>query len=192
MTASAASRTVGGMSSHWTCCTPRQHPLERSNLFTDAEWKELYDKAETLFNTDDTVFDDSVRHRLVKKVVTEAVEKGRIVKSMPLACKRPSKEPPYIEWTCTATILGNLADQGLPENSKFDMKPQWQCDMLHINLHNKKVDGAIAVDLVKNQEWLIMAKKYVICAGAVLTAGIMAKSLSQSDIPTEKRYPALI
>ncbi|KAI1097946.1 hypothetical protein F4804DRAFT_338689 [Jackrogersella minutella] len=195
LAASAATRTVGGMSSHWTCCTPRQHPLERSTLFTDDEWDELYKKAEALFDTNPTVFDDSVRHRLVKQVVANAVEKtkgqNRTVKSMPLACKRPSENSPYIEWSCTATILGDLADPSLMKENKFDMKPQWQCDMLHINLHTKKVEGAILIDLVKNEEWLVTAKKYVVCAGAVLTAGIMAKSLFKSDIPMERRYPAL-
>ncbi|XDG05114.1 hypothetical protein ABKA04_004729 [Annulohypoxylon sp. FPYF3050] len=190
LAASAASRTVGGMSSHWTCCTPRQHLLERSTLFTDDEWQKLYSDAETLFDTNENVFNDSVRQRLVKKAVAGAVEKGRLVKSMPLACKRPFPDSPYIEWSCTATILGDLADPDI-KNNNFDMKPQWQCDMLHITLHNKQVDGAIVVDLMKNEEWLVTAQKYVVCAGAVLTAGIMAKSMYESDIPMDKRYPAL-
>ncbi|KAI0895300.1 hypothetical protein F4806DRAFT_503238 [Annulohypoxylon nitens] len=194
LAASAATRTVGGMSSHWTCCTPRQHLLERSTLFEENEWKKLYSEAETLFDTNDKVFDDSIHHRLVKNVVGTAIkdDKDRTVKSMPLACKRPSPSTTYIEWSCTATILGDLAGPD-KKDPNFDMKPQWKCDTLHITAPGGKgkVDGAIVVDLVKNEEWLVTAKKYVICAGAVLTAGIMAKSLLESDMPMENSYPAL-
>ncbi|KAI1389699.1 uncharacterized protein F4822DRAFT_209681 [Hypoxylon trugodes] len=192
LTASAATRTVGGMSAHWTCCTPRQHLLERSDLFTDEEWNTLYDGTEALFNTNSTTFDDSVRHRLVKKVVEDAIKDdnkqvGRDVRNMPLACNRPSAESTYIEWSCTATILGELAES---ENTKFTMKPQWQCDYLHIN-ETGHVDGAIVVDLIKNEPWLVSADKFVVCAGTVLTAGIMAKSLYKSNMSIEKQYPAL-
>ncbi|KAI1774533.1 hypothetical protein F4818DRAFT_442033 [Hypoxylon cercidicola] len=194
LAASAATRTVGGMSSHWTCCTPRQHPLERSDLFDDKEWEELYKATEALFDTDQTVFDDSVRHRLVKKVVTDEIHntgQKRTVESMPLACKQPYEQSPYIEWSCTATILGDLADPSLQSNENFEMKSQWQCDMLHIDLSTGTVDGAIVIDLIQDQEWLITADKYVVCAGTVLTAGIMAQSLFKSDIPMETHYPAL-
>ncbi|KAI0378908.1 pyranose oxidase [Hypomontagnella monticulosa] len=198
--ASAATRTVGGMSSHWTCCTPRQHPLERSKLFEEGEWERLYKEAEGLFETNGAVFDDSVRHRLVKRSVTGAIaaenlkmggpKEKRTVKSMPLACKRPHERSPYIEWSCTATILGDLADPDSKKNDLFDMKSEWQCDMLHINL-DENVDGAIVKDLVKNEEWLVTAKNYVVCAGAILTAGIMAQSLFKSGILIETHYPAL-
>ncbi|KAF5612476.1 pyranose 2-oxidase [Fusarium subglutinans] len=71
--AAAATRVVGGMGSHWTCCTPRQRKgIERSDLFGDSEWNTLYSRAEKLFKKTDDAFDDSVRQRLVKRVLTEA------------------------------------------------------------------------------------------------------------------------
>src|SRR5947209_493539 len=46
----AASYGVGGMATHWTCATPRQHPtIERSLLVSADEWNQLYAEAERLF-----------------------------------------------------------------------------------------------------------------------------------------------
>ena len=193
------------MSSHWTCCTPRQHPLERSTLFSEKEWNELYADAEALFNTNHTIFDNSVRHRLVKKVLERAVEQDhadvqeqterqekRNVVSMPLACKKPYENSQYIEWSCTATILGDLADPSRKEDDGFCVKPQSQCDWLMIDHANGTVQGAVVTDLVKNEKYLITAKQYVVCAGAVLTAGIMAKSLHKSNLEVEEYCPALV
>lgn len=102
LAASSATRTVGSMASHWTCCTPRQYPeafkdgpdkgrRERSDLFTNDEWEVFYKEGEDLFITNDINFDNSVRHCLVKKLLCDALNPGGVVnreiKSMPLACK---------------------------------------------------------------------------------------------------------
>ncbi|KAI2469977.1 hypothetical protein F4781DRAFT_392449 [Annulohypoxylon bovei var. microspora] len=191
LTSSAATRTVGGMSSHWTCCTPRQHPLERSDLFTDERWDELYTKVEQLFDTNSTTFDNSVRHRLVGKVLEEAFQTEREVRSMPLACKRPSDNSSYIRWSSTASILGEYADLSTNTAGRFDMLSQNQCDVLSINRDSYKVEAAIIRDLVSNKDYVVDADRYVICGGSVLTAGIMAKSLFQSNISIDTSFPAL-
>jgi pyranose oxidase len=117
----SASRVVGGMGSHWTCCTPRQHKLERSELFTDDEWDELYSTAEKLFRTNSTSFDDSIRQQLVKHVLGNAYDTRGIV-SMPLACDRSAGNNDYVEWTCTATILDDLAKPSY-SGDKFEIGP---------------------------------------------------------------------
>ncbi|KAI1374094.1 pyranose oxidase [Hypoxylon crocopeplum] len=188
LTASAATRTVGGMSSHWTCCTPRQHPKEHSDLFTDREWDGLYAKAEDLFDTNSTTFDGSVRHRLVRKVLAEAFGDEREVRSMPLACKKPSDKSSYIQWSSTASILGKYAQSS---SKPFRVMSQTQCDVLKINRSTFEVETAIIRDLVNNVDSVIDAKRYVICGGAVLTAGIMARSLWKSDLNIEGSCPAL-
>ena len=64
------------MSTHWTCCTPRQHSLERSDLFSDTEWNGLYTACEELFDTNKAQkgFDDSVRQRLVKETLIQGFQ----------------------------------------------------------------------------------------------------------------------
>ena len=174
--AAAATRAVGGMGSHWTCCTPREFPgIERSDLFSDAEWDELYDDAERLFHTNNTAFDDSIRHQLVKHVLNDATEHKRKFVSMPLACQRNQPNKDYVEWTATATILGDLASPNY-NGSLFKLKTQHRCTKLEIDSTKRQVCGALLKNLLTGEAVLVRAKKYVICAGAVLTPGILFNS----------------
>ncbi|KAF5663839.1 pyranose 2-oxidase [Fusarium circinatum] len=188
--AAAATRVVGGMGSHWTCCTPRQHKgIERSDLFSDGEWDTLYGRAEKLFTKTDDAFDDSVRQKLVKRVLSEAYP-GREMKSMPLACKRKHNNKEYVEWSCTATILGELSKPEYfykGEERLFDMRPNTQCDKLELDVDGQ-IAWALINDLETNQQYYIHAKKYVVCAGAVLTPGILHKSGLKSKLPALGHY----
>ncbi|KAG7406640.1 Pyranose 2-oxidase [Fusarium oxysporum f. sp. rapae] len=188
--AAAATRVVGGMGSHWTCCTPRQHKgIERSDLFSDGEWNTLYGRAEKLFTKTDDAFDDSVRQKLVKRVLTEAYP-DREMKSMPLACKRKHGNKEYVEWSCTATILGELSKPEYfykGEERLFDMRPNTQCDKLQLDPDGQIV-CALINDLEANQKYYIHAKKYVVCAGAVLTPGILYKSGLKPRLPALGHY----
>lgn len=206
LAASAATRTVGGMGAHWTCCTPRQYPKEfaggddkghreRSDLFTDETWTSLYQDAEKLFNTNVTTFNNSVRHRLVKWILTKsfAAEKAdRSVESMPLACKL-GKSNKHIDWSCTASILGdelsnpdNADNTANPVRKKFTVLPQTQLDTLLIEEDGADeggaVRGAVIVNLETGEEHLVEAERYVVCGGTVLTAGIVAQSLFKSEL----------
>ncbi|KAF5564278.1 pyranose 2-oxidase [Fusarium napiforme] len=169
--AAAATRVVGGMGSHWTCCTPRQRKgIERSELFGDGEWNTLYSRAEKLFKKTDDAFDDSVRQRLVKRVLTEAYPDSEM-KSMPLSCKRKQGNKEYVEWSCTATVLGGLpATEYFYKDGErlFDIRPNTQCDRLEVDAQGQ-IHWAVIRDLENNKEYRITAGKYVVCAGAVLT-----------------------
>ncbi|KAH7123367.1 hypothetical protein B0J13DRAFT_589222 [Dactylonectria estremocensis] len=174
LSAAAATRVVGGMGSHWTCCIPREHEnIERSNLFNDEEWDNLYTRAEKLMNRNDTAFDDSIRQQLVKKTLENAYE-GREMRSMPLACERSQRNQNYVEWSCAATILGELSE---PENKNplFKIKPNTQCLGLALG-PDKKIEMAVVKNILTDEKYYIKAKKYVICAGAVLTPGILFNS----------------
>ncbi|KAI0543332.1 hypothetical protein F4679DRAFT_577706 [Xylaria curta] len=201
--ASAVTRVVGGMSTHWTGCTPRQHPLERSKLFDDDEWESLYSKCEALFDTNKVNFESSVRHRLVKHVLNNKFQKdfergyknsrqtkARTVETMPFAAKQLPGNESCIEWSCTATILGDLANPK-PGDNRFMLMSQTQCDVLQINPETGKVEGAIIVDLLHNKKYVVRANRYVICGGAVLTAGIVAKSVLKSGRKLDEFCPAL-
>jgi len=70
--ASAVAYGVGGMATHWTCSTPRQHPLvERSEILTPEEWDQLYYRAERLLNVHEDVFEKSIRNTIIRDVLRE-------------------------------------------------------------------------------------------------------------------------
>lgn len=173
--AAAATRVVGGMGSHWTCCTPRQHKIERSTLFSDTEWSKLYPEVERLFGTNSTSFKDSIRQQLVKHVLQDAYsDSEREIRSMPLACKRSEGNKDYVEWSCTATILGALSEPGYSGN--LEVRPNTQCVRLQLDDQTGQVAWVVLKDLLSGEDYYLMANKYVICAGAVLTPGILVNS----------------
>ncbi|KAF6821432.1 hypothetical protein CPLU01_12515 [Colletotrichum plurivorum] len=196
--AAVATRVVGGMGSHWTCNTPRQNTdLERSDLFSDEEWDDLYTRAEKLFWTDNTLFDDSIHQQLVKTVLTNTYkDSGREVLSMPLCGKRTAKNRCFVEWACTATILGDLAEPG-NQSSLFQLRANTQCIKLELN-HSGQVELALVKDLLGDEEYYIQANKFIICAGAILTPGsvhteqtvgfcqVVLKNSHVRDVETDK------
>ncbi|KAF4845426.1 Pyranose 2-oxidase [Colletotrichum siamense] len=188
--AAVATRVVGGMGSHWTCNTPRQNKdLERSDLFSDNEWDALYTRAEKLLWTDNTLFDDSIHQQLVKTVLAKAYdqeESGRQVLSMPLCGKRTAKNKNYVEWACTATILGDLAEPGC-QNLQFELRANTQCIKLEVNASGQ-VELALVKDLLGEEEYYIQANKFIMCAGAILTPGILWNSGLQETVPALGHY----
>ena len=185
--AAVAVREVGGMGAYWTCSTPEQHPeIERSDVFSNEEWKDLYAEAKALFRTTDTAFDHSIRQKLVKDTLHKA-NKGREFVCMPLACQRSPHNSDYVEWTATATLLGDLADPKY-NGGNFELRAQHCCTRLHIDAVSRHVVGAELKNLLTNEVVLVKAKKNVICAGAVLTAGI----LFNSQIRPCTGYPAFV
>ena len=184
------------MGSHWTCCTPRQHPkLERSTLFNDEEWDKLYDEAESRIKTNSTLFDDSIRHQLVKRTL-QADDYGngpREFKSMPLAVQQLPNQT-YLEWSCSATVFGDITPTAERKGSpNFELRSQCRCTKLLLNRVNGVVSGAIqgasCKDLKTNKDFVVRAKKYIICAGAVHTAGILFNS---GWTPATNELPALV
>lgn len=192
--AAAATRVVGGMGSHWTNCTPRQHKdLERSDLFNDQEWDKLYAEAEERIKTNSTLFDDSIRQQLVLETL-RAGEYGhgdRKFIPMPLAAEKLPDQT-YTEWSCSATVFGDITRTvDRPGNSLFTLLSQTRCTQL-VTSHIPgpgygDVEGALCKDLKTNREFLVKAKKYIVCAGAILTPGILFNSGWNSDF----QLPAL-
>lgn len=177
------------MGAHWTCCTPEQHPqLERSDLFTDEEWKKLYAEAKTLVKTNNTSFDNSIRQQLVLKVLQGAYKgEGRNFQPLPLACKRrKTGNTDYVEWSSSATIFGDIISA---ENDLFTLLSSHQCEKLVVDEATGKIKGALVKDLLAGEQVLVQAKRYVICAGATLTPGILFNSGFTAE---EYSLPALV
>ena len=166
-----------------TACTLRQHPtLERSDLFTDDEWNTLYTEAEKRIKTRHDLVDDSIRQQLILQTLrSHDYDQGeREFTSMPLAAEKLAKKT-YTEWSGPATVLGDITSTAdRPGNPLFSLKSQFRCTKL-ITSHVPGPDygvivGALCKDLMTDESFLVKAKKYVVCAGAVPTPGILFNS----------------
>lgn len=83
----AATYAVGGMSTHWTACTPRVYQQYRSPLIDSDTWDSLYEEAE-LLNTNQNMFDDTkidsfgggapggIRHFIRNNLVRDTLRRG--------------------------------------------------------------------------------------------------------------------
>ena len=106
------------MAVHWTCSIPRENPyIERSSLLSDAEWDALYTKAEGYFCLHRNVFDDSIRHHVVKNTVMEQFP-DRNVGNLPLAVQANKDVPSLVKWSGTDVILGEKLQDYLRTGDK--------------------------------------------------------------------------
>ena len=128
----AATYAVGGMATHWTGATPREHPtVERSSLITDEEWRELYLESEKLLKTNQSLFEDSIRNTIVREKLHETfdkelsesqVSKEYYPQNLPLAGERKNVE--FVTWTGGDTILGENLIKAIKsgDTSKITLK----------------------------------------------------------------------
>ena len=116
------------MATHWTACTPREHPtIERFSLCPnkeddDFEWNRLYTKAEEFVHTKNDVFDGSKRHNKVLKELKKAfpIDKTEYQpQSLPLGVTAPSTDNKYVTWTGCDTILGPALERLKEPNKIF-------------------------------------------------------------------------
>ncbi|KAJ6070611.1 hypothetical protein N7467_011930 [Penicillium canescens] len=152
--ANAVSRNVGGMSTHWTCATPRQHKeIERSPIFDDNTWEKLYKRAEQLIGTDTEgkVLEKSIRQRLVLDILRKKFEKeNRDVRPLPLAAKKVEGKN-LITWSSTSTVLGDLLDYNPRRSPLLELRDEHICERLETEIVDgvPKVTSAIVKALAK-------------------------------------------
>ena len=111
------------MAVHWTCAIPQACiDIERSSLLADREWEELYKVAEDYLCCHTDVFDDSIRHTVVKKAIGSCFP-DRGVRSLPLAVTANKYNKALVTWSGTDVILGdNLIDMiDNPEKEQFQL-----------------------------------------------------------------------
>lgn len=124
----AATYAVGGMATHWTAATPREHPtIERSKLLTDKEWGTLYKESEALLKTNHDIFNSSIRNTLVKDALLKAypnLSKPYQPQNLPLAVEKNQHAKEFVTWTGSDTILGKalIDDLKCGKESKFQLK----------------------------------------------------------------------
>jgi len=188
--AAAATFGIGGMATHWTCATPRQHPqLERWAGIPGSSWDELYTEAEEWFNVHPRKgvpltshpFVHSIRHQIVQGVLRNAFPELTAPdwpQPLPLACQRRADNPEFVTWSGADTVLGPLITDPDPKRFEtFRILEQHRCNYLLKNNSSTSIEGVVVDDLVHWKSRLIQAKKaYVICAGAVLTPQILFNS----------------
>ena len=129
------------MATHWTACTPREHPSERSTLLTNEQWDALYQEAELLLKTNQDMFDDTkldgstgpgglthyIRNTLVKNTLQATYpllqEDDTKPQYLPLAGVRREGVPEFITWSGADTVLGDDMLQTLKDGgTTFELK----------------------------------------------------------------------
>ena len=185
LSAAQGTYAVGGMFTHWTAATPRQHPeLERSSLIPADEWDVLYTVAEGYFNTRTDQFDFD-RNRLVKQALTEhyaglphdypyPVPRDYPVQNLPVAAQRRSAGEeglrPFVHWTGVDTVLGPLlTDPDLA--SRFTILPQHLVTRL---VHRgDRVVHAVVQDFGTLSTKTIAADEFVVASGAIFSPQLL-------------------
>jgi len=170
-----AAYNVGGMAIHWTCAIPRQHEtLERPQFIASGEWNNLYTEAEGRLNCHTNICEHSLRHKALKRVLTE---RGCPVQDTPLAAERDARNPEFVRYTGTDTVLGPLADDGA--NEAFTLLREHRVSELRSA--SGRVRSAVLRDLRTKEEKVIEADAFVVAAGWVHTAQILWNSGIQRD-----------
>ena len=84
----------------------------------------------------------------MKHVLQDAYQGAqREIASMPLACKRSQVNKSYVEWTSSATILGDLAEPGCA-NALFEIRPNTQ--LVRLNRDDTSDKGNILFATARN------------------------------------------
>lgn len=178
------------MATHWTCSTPRPHvALERSDIFDDNTWNTLYTKAEGYLGTSRDEFSSSIRQALVLNTLDSSLKRlfpgaGREILPLPLACKRnvAPENTDFVTWAAADTILGKTVEN-------LHLLSDHHCTKI---LHDRAAGDIIlaSVKSLRNKRrTYVIAKKYVVCGGSVLTPQLLFNSGFRDQVGS---LPALV
>ena len=173
--AAAVTYGVGGMATHWTCATPRQHPtVERHGYLSDEDWDRLYPQAEELCNTSHDAFAHAIRHQLVLDALrdeyTELKEPYQ-VQHLPLAVERRTDNPELVRWTGTDHVLGPLADG--EHADRFDLRPEHLCTRLVRSGDGGRIEYAEVQSLHDWKTIRVEADQFFVAGNAILTPQLL-------------------
>ncbi|KIJ91505.1 GMC oxidoreductase [Laccaria amethystina LaAM-08-1] len=159
------------MASHWTCSCPEPQEEERKELnkvIAQDELKKLLDGAGKLLGVHPDQFDNSIRHKHIKKLLQGAFPK-RGVTNIPLAVKRRTDNPDYVTWSGSNTVLGEQV-------KKIKLHTETRVTELLFDVDARKIGGAIVLDLNNHKKIFVRAKVFVIACGAIGTPQILWNS----------------
>lgn len=109
---------------------------------------------------------------------------GREILPLPLACKRNEapENTDFVTWAATDTILGQTV-------KKLHLLSDHHCTKILHDLKDKSVILATVKGLRDKKRTYIIAKKYVVCGGSILTPQLLFNSGFRD---TENSLPALV
>jgi pyranose oxidase len=169
--ASAVTRTVGGMATHWTCACPEPNSEERQNNPIE-NLQELLQEAKDLLNVHSDQYDHSIRHTVVKEALQRAYP-DRGITSLPLAVERRTDNPDYVTWTGTHRLLSKALEA--PTRFKILTETRFT-KLVYSELTPDYIQGALIRDLRGNCDKLVLARAYVVACGAVGTPQVLFNS----------------
>ena len=122
----SATYAIGGMFTHWTCCTPRQNSKgprpERSTLLRDEDWESIYTEGELLLNTHSDVFNGSIRQQAIWEALKGEYFHEKIC-PIPLGVEKAESKKFSVKWTGADIILGESIIKLLQDDSsRFCLK----------------------------------------------------------------------
>jgi pyranose oxidase len=175
---------VGGMAIHWTCAIPRHvDGIERIPFITAADWDNLYTEAEQRLNLHRDVFQDSLRHKVIKRLL---IKHGWPVENTPLAAERKNKT--YVEFSGADTVLGRLAEPGQSGRLKI-LQGHSVRRLQYDHLKHHRITSAVVRDLQTGEEKTIAADVFVVAAGWLHTAQLLwASGIHVHDNSALGRY----
>ncbi|VDC06898.1 unnamed protein product [Peniophora sp. CBMAI 1063] len=197
--AAAVSKTVGGMGAHWTCACPDPDDAEKKNNPIDREtFKRLLWSARNLLKVRTDQYDDSIRHQVVKDILTSNLGADKITNT-PLAVRRSKRSEENIyTWTGADTILGGVRFTATKDpNEKVKYRLLTEALVTGVSHYDdtvsrdpRNIDNVFAVDVGSASDisdpsgqrfWFMTARKAVVVAcGAIGTSQVLFNSFRYS------------
>ncbi|PIL28620.1 hypothetical protein GSI_08662 [Ganoderma sinense ZZ0214-1] len=170
--ATAVTRTVGGMATHWTCACPMPHAEERvNNPIPRSELDSLLEKAKGLLNVHSDQYNDSIRNQVVRAELQKRFP-GRGITDLPLGVERRKDNKRYVTWTGADTVLKDTV-----KDPRFKLLTETRVTRLVLNdLGGDHAVCALVRDLRNDRDAIVVAKAYVVACGAVGTPQVLYNS----------------
>jgi pyranose oxidase len=176
----SATYAVGGMGTHWTCCTPDPAPMERTSLIGSEEWPILLAIAQNLLNVHTDAFSPSVTNDVVRDALHAA---GFPVTNLSMAAQKRVDQSPdtahMVTWTGSDTVLGRLLDGTPEQRQRLRILAEHSAQKLLRD--GQRVTGAEVIDLTNSARKIISADTVIVAAGAFLTPLLLWRSGIRPD-----------
>ncbi|KAF7362944.1 GMC oxidoreductase [Mycena venus] len=195
--AAAVSRTVGGMGSHWTCACPEPEDDERTNNpIEKSTFNGLLQRAAEFFKVSTTQYDKSIRHTVVKEVLTKECPTQSFV-NIPLAVQRVERptEDDLLIWSGVDTILGPdikfVASKDLEQNVQLRLMTNTVARTIVSN--GNSATHVLACDIENispdREHWyVIKGKVFVAACGAIGTPQLLNMAFGRDVVHSDNPH----